>query len=156
VTRRGDDETIASEELVPWLAFLAYEGETVSEGELSAALGVDRVATRDVVIHGAEIARRVMNARVARVRAAVSDGAPTINAKAEVVGSPPSFARYGEMRLHDRVRRIRCGCAEDGVIVDYERNDAGVNLTVRFDNGHNGYVAAVHSDSASDFEVIRA
>jgi len=67
------DEKIRSDELVPWLAFLAYEGETLSEGELAAALGIDRVSARDVVLRGADVARRIIEARVARIRSEVTD-----------------------------------------------------------------------------------
>lgn len=69
----SDPEKIAADEVVAWLAFLAHEGETLGEGELAAALGVDRVAARDVILRGAEVAQRVVNARVERVRREVAE-----------------------------------------------------------------------------------
>lgn len=63
-----DPEKIAHSEVVPWLAYLASEGCTLGEGELAEALGIDRVSARDEVIRGGEIAERVKNARVARIR----------------------------------------------------------------------------------------
>jgi hypothetical protein len=67
------DETIKPDEVVPWLSFLAYQADSVGEGELAAALGVDRIAARETILRGAEIAQRVANARATRVSFGISE-----------------------------------------------------------------------------------
>lgn len=74
------DETIKSDEVVPWLSFLAYQADSVGEGELAAALGVDRIAARETILRGAEIAqtikRLVANGRKGWVEAAMQRRGP--------------------------------------------------------------------------------
>lgn len=69
----SDRENVRPDEVVAWLAFLAYEGEALGEGELAAALGIDRITARDVILRGGDITARIANARVERVRAEMAD-----------------------------------------------------------------------------------
>ena len=97
----NDPEKITADELAPWLAYLAHEGATVSEGELSHAFGVDRIDVRDIVRRGGEIAERVRDARVARIKRAIAEERARV---AEATGPAVVRGTYG--RSLDAVRAL--------------------------------------------------
>lgn len=99
----ADPEVITTEELAPWLAWLAHEGATVSEGELSHAFGVDRLAVRDIVLRGGEIAKRVRNARVARVKREIEEQRARVAAE---IGAPLNARREPYRQALPAVRAL--------------------------------------------------
>lgn len=98
-----DPEKIAPDEIVPWLAYLADEGGTLGEGDLAEALGTDRVGARDAVIRGRDIAQRVRDARVARVKAEVAAERARVAAE---IGAPLNARREPYRQALPAVRAL--------------------------------------------------